>query len=232
LVSTVIGVPGSQEARDAATFLPSRVYYALMAETREVQNIDPKELETGKALVELAAADPDRIVGAYLKGLPPDTRKEKTPWRSQYTYVEILMSKSPQVFAAATAYEQATRSAQRAHAQQSPAAQNMSRMMQLGLELQVYASNHDQTILASIEELIEKKAIDPKTPTTSLLSGRPYIFAAKGEKFPEKQRERGRFIILYDDQETDGKYDCILADGHGERIPVAKVKEQLKARGK
>ena len=232
LVSTLIGMPGSQEARDAAWFLPGRVYHALAAENGAGQKPDPKEAEAGKALVELAAADPDRFVGAYLKGLPPDARKDKTPWRSRYTYVEVLMGKSPQLFAAATAYEQATRSAQQAKMQQDPGAQNTRRMMGLGIDLLGYAFNHDNTFPASIQDAIDKKALDPATPTTSLLTGRPYVFAAKGEKLPEKQQERNAFIVLYDEQETNGTYSCVLADGHGEQIPVAKVKEQLKARAK
>jgi hypothetical protein len=232
LVSTVIGVPGSREARDAAWFLPGRVYSALAAETRAGQKPDPKEAEAGKALIELAAADPDRIVGAYLKGLPPDARKEKTPWRSRNTYVEILMGNSPELFAAATAYEQAMRSAQQAKMQQDPVAKNTRRMMDLGVELLGYAFNHDNTFPASIQDAIDKKVLDPATPTTSLLTGRPYVFAAGGEKLPEKQQERSGFVVLYDEQETNGTYTCVLADGHGEQMPVAKVKEQLKSRVK
>ena len=43
---------------------------------------------------------------------------------------------------------------------------------------------------------------------------------------------RGNLLEIYDDQPVGQSYQCVLADGHGERILVAKVKEQLKARGK
>ncbi len=39
-------------------------------------------------------------------------------------------------------------------------------------------------------------------------------------------------ILLYDDKEQDGSYQCVMADGHGEHMRANLVKEQFRKRGK
>jgi hypothetical protein len=236
LVSTMITTPAQQEAREAIQFLPSRVYGAFFlknprAGTPAIKGPESDaELKAAEPLLNATAADPDKTVGAYLKGLVPSKRLEKTPWVFRWSYVDDLMSDSPQLFAVATEYEKAMQAAQQARHNDQPS-KNMSQMMDVGLEAISYAYKHENTFPDSLQALVDKKALDAKT-SKSMLSGRPYVFVAAGAKLPDKGKDRGGFIVLYDDQPVGENYQCVLADGHGEHIPVEKVKEQLKARGK
>jgi hypothetical protein len=238
LVSTMILTPTEQQTRDAGWFFPSRVYFAFSRAnpapgTAPLPN-GPEfdaERQAGEALLKAAGADPDKTVGAYLKGLMPSKHAAKSPWLYRWSYVDELSQGSPELFAVATEYEKALQAAQQAQ-HNDPASKNMTQMMGVGQEAVAHAFGHGNAFADSLQTLIDKKAIDATTPTKSLLSGRPYVFAAAGEKLPEKQKDRDRFIVLYDDQPVGDNYQCVMADGHGEYVPVAKVKEQLKARGK
>jgi hypothetical protein len=237
LVSTMIATPAQQEAREAVQFLPSRVYGAFYLKNPPAGTPAMKgpevdaELKAAEPLLNATAADPDKTVGAYLKGLVPSKRLEKTPWVFRWSYVDELMSDSPQLFAVATEYEKAMQAAQQVRLSDQPS-KNMSQMMAVGQCAIGYAFNHENTFPDSLQTLVDKKALDAKTTTKSMMSGKPYVFAAAGDKLPAKGKDRGTFIVLYDDQPAGDSYQCVLADGHGEQIPMAKVKEQLKARGK
>ena len=65
------------------------------------------------------------------------------------------------------------------------------------------------------------------------MTGKPYVYAAAGKKIPELSRDRGRFILLYDDKLTpDGNHQCVMADSHGEPMSPAELKQQLAAQAK
>lgn len=239
LVSTMVPGPGQREARDAAQFLPSRVYGVLFRTNPPAGSPAPAkgpefdaELKAGEALLNAVAADPDATVGAFLKGLiPPSKKVEKSPWVFRWSYVDKLMGDKPELFAVATEYEKAMRAAEQARHNDQPT-RNMRQMMNVVIGAVGYAFDHGNTFPDSLQTLVDKKALDAKTSTKSMLSGRPYVFVAAGEKLPAKDKDRSGFIVLYDDEPVGKTYQCILADGHGEHIPVEKVKEQLRARGK
>jgi tetratricopeptide (TPR) repeat protein len=220
---------------------PSLVKAAALVELRaNVPDSDKPAFEkakqeaarTASALVDVALTDPDGIIGAYLRGLPPAGTNTPRPWVSRSTYVEKLMLKRPDVFKAAAAHEQAMQALNQAGSS-DPRTRNMQRLMELGWAVQSYASDHDQTLPPSLEVLFEKgKYLKDPSQARSVLTGRPYVFIVAGEKLPEKRDEREKFILAYDDKEQDGSYECVLAAGHGGSMRVSEVKEQIRQRGK
>jgi hypothetical protein len=230
LVSTM--GPGTFERRELAWFLPSRIYGALQRLEKPGQPADAGELKAAQALVDTAAADPDRVVGAYLKGLPPSKRAEKTPWVTRHTYVEELMSDSTVLFEAAAAYEKAMTAAQAKAMTADPAHEDTTRLMEIGAELLGYAFSHDNTFPTSLQVLYDEKLLDPKVEAKSLRTGRPYVYAVAGRKLPEKQHDRFALILLYDDQEVGGQYECVLGIPGVGKFPVEEVKERIKSQGK
>ena len=125
------------------------------------------------------------ISAAYLKGLPADLRKNKIPWKSRHTYVEFLMSDSPEVFEVAAAYEKAMRAAEAQADKDDPANPDKLRLMEIGGELLSYAFSHDNTFPKSLQVLYDEKRLDPKVEAKSLRSGRPYVYVVAGQKLPE-----------------------------------------------
>jgi len=75
----------------------------------------------------------------------------------------------------------------------------------------------------------------PEAPLAaqSLITGRPYIYVAAGEKRRAKVNDAARFVLLYDDEPNRyGHYPCVLANGAGSAIGMEELKKQLKRRGK
>ena len=67
----------------------------------------------------------------------------------------------------------------------------------------------------------------------SLLTGRPYIYVAAGEKRPVTSRDSSHFVVLYDDCAcSEGYFECVTANWAGSAIRVNELKEQLRRRGK
>jgi hypothetical protein len=230
LVSTAWSA--SDEKREAERFLPSRVYGALQRIEKPAAGGDADELKAAQALVDAVAADPDRIVGAYLKGLPVDKRKNKAPWTSRETYVEHLVSESPEVIEVAAAYEKAMRAAEAKAMKADPAHEDTLRMMEIGGELLGYAFKHDNTFPKSLQVLYDEKLLDPKVEAKSLRTGRPYVYAVAGQKLPDKQHDRFELILLYDDQEVGGKYHCCLGIPGVGQFAVKDVTERIKSQAK
>jgi hypothetical protein len=223
---------GIDERREAVLYLSSRIYGALQRVEKPAPGASADELKTARALVDAASADPDRIVGAYLKGLPANTRKNKVPWTSQHTYVEFLMSDSPEVFEVAAAYEKAMRAAEAQAGKDDPANPDLQRMWRIGEELLGYAFRHGNTFPRSLQVLYDEKLLDPKVEAKSLRTGRPYVYVVAGQKLPEKQHDRFALILLYDDHEADGRYQCVLGIPAVGKFPVAEVRERIKSQGK
>jgi hypothetical protein len=190
----------------------------------------------GKAagnLIEAALADPDEVIGAYLKGLPPLPTNAASPWFSRNTYVEKLMLKRPEVFKAAAANEVAMHALSDAGSN-APMNRNMSRMMEIGSAILAYAQHHSNTCPPSLSVLFEKgEYLKPALEAKSVLTGKPYVYVASGEKVPEKWIESAQFILLYDDKlSPEGNYQCVRGDGIGGPQSAAEVKKQLLERGK
>ncbi|MCL2640342.1 MAG: hypothetical protein FWD53_05815, partial [Phycisphaerales bacterium] len=83
-------------------------------------------VRAAEAVVELCASDPDGIIGAYLKDLPPlkENEKGREPWVSRLSYVELLMLKRPEIFQAVAAYNDASQALQAA-AENAPSKKNI-----------------------------------------------------------------------------------------------------------
>ncbi len=192
-----------------------------------------KAVNAAGTLIDAALVNPDEVIGAYLKGLPPPSTNRPGPWVSQVTYVERLMMKRPEVFRAAAANEEAMRELFEA-GRNDPVERNISRLMELGEAILDYASDHTNTCPPSMAALFEReKYLKATQEAKSVLTGRPYVYAAAGKKVPGLSRERGQFILLYDDKATsEGNYQCVMGDGHGEPMPPAQLKQQLANQGK
>jgi hypothetical protein len=237
-----------------AQFLPSRIHRAFAAADPSLMNarvlgevnFNPPEsdraafeaakehaTQTAKRLIDVALSDPDGIFGAYLKGLPRSSGERQTsPWASFCTPVGSLMEKRPDLFRAAAANEEAMNAIWKA-GQNDPAQKNMGRMMQIGLAIHTYAHNHDMAYPDNLAILFESGQLKPPLEAKSLLTGRPYVYIAAGEKSPAKSNDRAMFVLLYDDELNQyGCYPCVFASCIGSHIPAHDLDEQLKRRGK
>jgi hypothetical protein len=257
LTSVKLSWPGIEERKqtplEVAQYLPSRIWRAFaladpsqmtaanMAEMRaKVPDSDKAAFEQAKqdavkaasALIDVSLTDPDGIIGAYLKGVPPPRTNAPGPWVSSPTYVEKLMAQRPEVFKAAAANELAMRAFSEAGST-DPQTRNVRKMMAVGSAIFGYAADHDHTLPGSLAVLFENgKYLKDPDEARSVLTGKPYVYVAGGEKLPEKSYELGKFILLYDDTERDGSYPCVLANGGGGDVPVSEVKEQIRQHAK
>jgi len=249
LFSAACKWPGFEEEEnplDVARFLPSRIHQALATEmNRWAYDMEPKlsdqekaafekaretAAETAKALINLVATDPDGIVGAYLKGLPPSRHTEGI-WALQRTFVGKVMEQRPDVLRAAVVFKKAMSALWKA-SENDPERKNAGRMLEIGWAITSYAQAHDNAYPNSIDLLFEKGHLQPPLVASSLLTGRPYGYVAAGEKQPAKTSDAARLVLLYDDNECQGCYQCFSAVGVLTSIRVDELKEQLRKRGK
>jgi prepilin-type processing-associated H-X9-DG protein len=236
--------------REVAEFLPDRIYRAFtVSDPSHLKQIygwdvavpesDRPALEkaqenavgAAKTLIEAALTAPDEIVGAYLKGLPPPRKDGTFPWVSFYTYPERVMINRPDVVKAAMANEEAMAALYDA-SKNDIRQKNAVQMLKIGIGFNAYSGEHGNTFPDSLSVLFEKKYLEPPITANSLLTGRPYVYVAAGERWPEKSAEAGRFILIYDDQISDGRCNCLMPDGHVAFLPVDRVREQLRKQGK
>jgi hypothetical protein len=129
--------------------------------------------------------DPDGILGAYLKGLPGSAPTGQHPsWASFATPVGSLMEKRPDLFEAAAANEAAMNALIRIW-QKVPAVKNVARMMEIAWAMQSHAQKRDMTYPDSIAALFDSGELQPSVAPESLLTGRPFVYVAAGEKCPQ-----------------------------------------------
>ena len=112
-----------------------------------------------------------------------------------------------------------------------PGRANLGRLLDIGWELLGYASSHDNTFPNDIDVVLAHAA-KPALDAKSLVTGRPYVYVAAGEKMPTKSSEREQFVLLYDDVDQNGYHPCVTAAPMGTAILVDDLKEQMKKRGK
>jgi hypothetical protein len=148
------------------------------------------------------------------------------------TDVEKLLRDRPEVFAAAAANGAAGNAMWYAEAG-GPSGRNITRMMEINRAMHSYAAAHDDHYPSSIDVLFEKGYLQPKFKPTSVLTGKPYAYAAAGDKVPAKSKDKWRFVVLYDDNPDEWDcYQCVFASWVGGGMRVEEVKEQLRIRGK
>ena len=189
--------------------------------------------QTAQKLIDVALSDPDGILGAYLKGLPRSSGEpQNPPWTSFSTPVGSLMEERPDLFRALAANEEAMSAIWKV-GQNDPAQKNIGRMMEIGWAIQTYAHNHDRTYPDTLAILFENGQLKPPLEAKSLLTGRPYVYLAAGEKSPAKSNDQTMFVLLYDDELNQyGYYPCVFASCIGSHIRPPDLSEQLKRRGK
>jgi hypothetical protein len=65
----------------------------------------------------------------------------------------------------------------------------------------------------------------------SILTGKPYVYVAAGEKVPQKSKDKWPFVVMYDDNPDQwGCYPCVFAVWVGGSIRPEHLKEQLEKR--
>ncbi len=188
-------------------------------------------ISAAKALIDIALTDPEGILGPYLKGLPEGRRYEQGPWVSTITPVEKLMLKRPDVFRAALTNQLAMDALSEA-GRGDPRRRNIRRMMEIGLGIHTYASSHGGTFPDNIAVLFDKGYLKLPLEAKSLITAKPYVYVAAGETRPVKDADWGQLILLYDDEASEGNYQCVMADGSGHQMRGDLVQEQLRKRGK
>ena len=185
--------------------------------------------KAARTLLDIALADPDGIIGAYLKGIPSQ-RDGKHPWFPSSTLVGQLMREKPELFRAAAANEEAM-SALWKVGDNDPDRQNISRMMQIAWALQSYAAVHENTYPPNLDVLFQEGHLKPPIEPKSLLTGRPYVYVAAGQKRPAKSAALFETILLYDDHPVGGGYvPGVLASCGGGHVPLKAIDEQLRRR--
>lgn len=190
-------------------------------------------VNSGRALIDAALTNPDGIMGPYLTGIPPGERgadgRQVVPFE---TDVEKLLRDRPEVFAAAAANREAMNAMWDVEAS-DPSRRNIGRMMEINWAMHSYAAAHEDTYPDSINILFEKGYLQPTLKPTSVLTGKPYVYPAAGDKVPAKSKDKWRFVVLYDDNPDEWDcYQCVFASWSGGGMRVEEVKEQLRKRGK
>jgi hypothetical protein len=185
-----------------------------------------------KRLIEAALSDPEGILGAYLKSI---SRTERGPGQRaafEWTAVEHLLQKWPDLFQAAAAAEAATARVWEA-GENAPSRKNAGRMLQIACGLQNYANKHDQAYPATLDALFETGDLKAPLETKSIRTARPYVYAAAGETVPARMNDRGQFVLIYDDEPVAGGwFECAFASCGAGGIPRSHLEEQLRRRGK
>jgi hypothetical protein len=153
-------------------------------------------------------------------------------WATRFTYPEKLMISRPDLVRAVSAYRQAMDGLNEAK-KNDLRNRNLERIMDIGKAIITYQSDHNDKLPDNIDVLWEKKYLEPPIEAKSLLSGRPFVYAAAGEKEPDKMSELANFILIYDDQPfEESHYRVLTADGGCKYWSADKLKEQLLKQGK
>ena len=113
----------------------------------------------------------------------------------------------------------------------NPARRNITRMMEINQALSRYAAMHDDTYPESIEVLFQDGYLKAPVSAKSVLTGKPYVYVAAGEKVPEKLKDRWPFVVMYDENpDPSGWHPCVFASWVGGVIRTEDLKEQLEKR--
>jgi len=192
-----------------------------------------KAIATAKGLIDAALTDPDGLLGPYLNGLP--TAAQLADGRLQaphQTFVKKLMRERQDILKAAGACQAAMNELWDLGANDL-GRRNIGRMMEISIGLHRYAAEHENIYPDSIDVLFANGYLKPPLKPRSLLTGRHYVYVAAGEKRPLKLRDSSRFVVLYDDNVSQGGYyECVMANWTGSGIKADELKEQLRKRGK
>ena len=255
LASPLFSVPGIKEwwhhsPQQLAQFLPSRIHAAFAVAKANPVDLAPtdetglteeqraalkaareKAIQAAEKLVELALSDPDAIFGPYFKEPQATEPRPGGGPVFEWTAVEGLLNKRPDLFQAAAANEEAGAALWKA-GESAPSRRNAGRMLQIAWALCGYAQNHDQVYPPSLDALLESGHLKAPLEPKSLRTGRPYVYVAGAQKMPAKGNDRAQFVLLYDDEPRPGGwYECVFASCTCGGIREPDLPEPLRGRG-
>jgi hypothetical protein len=252
LTTPLLSYPALKEWSDRsplqlAQFLPGRIWTAFSGNAQLVTG-DEKYLndsdrasfgaakeragQTARNLIDAALIDQDGILAAYFKEVPRTQPQPAGGRLFAWTAVEGLLPRRPELVRAAAANEEAMGELWNA-AQNSPSRKNLGRLMEIGRAIQGYAQSHDRSYPESLAVLFETGRLKPPLEPKSLLTGRPYVYVAAGERDSGKMNERIGFVLIYDDEPDEhGWHPCAFALVSGGNIPARTLAEHLRKRGK
>ena len=187
-------------------------------------------LNSARTLIDLALANIDGVMAPYLNGISPKGVAGGRRVVAFETDVERLLRERPELFAVAATNRAAMDAMWDAEAG-DPSRRNITRMMEINQAIHRYASTHDDTYPESIEVLFREGYLKAPTTAKSILTGKPYVYVAAGEKVPEKSKDKWPFVVMYDDNPDQwGCYPCVFAAWVGGSIRPEHLKEQLEKR--
>jgi hypothetical protein len=250
LAIPMVSVPGIKEwwhhsPQQLAQFLPGRIYQAFAAakanpvdlvatdeaglseEDRAVlKAAREKASQAAGKLLEFAMSDPDAIFSAYFKEPRPTDQRPSAGPVFEWTDVEGLLNRRPDLFQAAAANEEAMARLWQA-GENAPSRKNAARMLEISWALCGYAQSHDDTYPPSLDALFENGRLKPPLEPKSLRTGRPYVYVAAAQKMPAKANDRAQFVLLYDDDPMPGGwFGCAFASCACGRIRESDLREQ------
>lgn len=256
LTSQMVSFPGIKEwwhrsPQQLAQFLPARIHQALAAEeanpvdlrATEATGLNDEEraaltaarekaTQAAAKLVEVALSDPDTILGPYFKEPQAAEPRPGGGAAFEWTAVDGLLNRRPDLFQAAAANEEAMAALWKA-GENAPSRRNAGRMLEIAWALCGYAQKHEQVFPPNLDALF--KHGDPKAPLEpkSLRTGRPYVYVAGTQKMPTKRNDQTQFVLLYDDEaQAGGWYECVFASCTCGGIREADLRAQLQTREK
>jgi hypothetical protein len=190
-----------------------------------------KAAHAAAKLVEVALPDPDAILGPYFK-IPQAA--EPGPGGGavfEWTAVDGLLNKRPDLFQAAAANEEAMAALWQA-GESAPSRRNAGRMLEIAWALCGYAQKHDHVYPPSLDALFEEGRLKAPLEPKSLRTERAYVYVAGSQKMPAKRNDQTQFVLLYDDeQQAGGWYECVFASGTCGGIREPELRAQLQGRG-
>ncbi|MCI0748440.1 MAG: hypothetical protein L0Y58_23790, partial [Verrucomicrobia subdivision 3 bacterium] len=198
-----------------------------------LQKLRQNAAAAANALIDVALTDIDGILGPYLRGIPLERSSangrqivpEETP-------VERLMRERPDVFSAAAGV-QAAMAALGDVGASDPSQRNISRMMEIHQAMVSYAATHDDTYPSSIDVLFDSGYLKAPLKPRSVVTGKPYVYVAAGEKVPRKLKDKTDYVVLFDDAPDRWGYcQCVFASWIGGAMRVEDLRSHLQKRAK
>ena len=157
-------------------------------------------------------------------------RDGKRPWLLQGTLVGQLVHDRQELFRAAAANEEAMQALWQVSLK-DPEHQNTSRMMEIAWAIHSYASAHDDTFPDNLDVLFQGGHLKAPLELKSLLTGKPYVYIAAGQKYPSKSLDASEMVLLYDDHANEGGYvPCVFASGIGSCARLEAIQTQIRKR--
>jgi len=103
--------------------------------------------------------------------------------------------------------------------------------MHLAEEVLSYAFKNNNNLPHSLDVLVAEKYLEAED-VNSRITGRPYVYVGAKQKLPDRKDDRFKFILLYDDDEADGKLQAVLAIPGGFELTKEELTKRLEEQKK